>query len=778
MAVADILKVSFEFSPKVGTRQLPALTEHYESITVPGLYIGGDLADAPIIKIALNQGYEVIQKIFKKDFQGKAPARGEGDAEPGVAYRKNQDKPERYDVAIVGAGPAGIGAAIACQDLGLTYVLLEKEKPFNTIQNYPKAKHVFSEPREIKLLPNVFKFDDELKENLVDRWEKLIDSQGFHLLQPVEVTSIARADAEAFNVTGKGPDGERKLRARKVFLAIGRRGNVNRMTCPGAELDKVEYVLHEPGRFKGKRVMVVGGGDSAVEAAMACAEAGAKVTVSYRQESFARAKAGNRQKIEKMIAAGEIAAEFNTSTAEVTVDAVKLKSKDGTKDVPNDYVLAFLGASLPTEFLKKIGVQMEGDMSRLRALWITTFALLTYLFYCVKAHKDFFPFGPLRVLWYGDYTENNEAAHGFFWKPVLENFKPLAGVYDRLQHLHLPFWGIHNVHDEMVWGFYWRDISGSFLGTLAYSFLVTYFGLQAMKRYPSPIQKRRYKIIIFSQLALLFAIPELLAPIFFARGYKWYSIVVPWPLSKWSVLDSPEWEPTHTAWLGLSPWVWIGGAVALVGMPLFVRYQGERFCSYLCGCGALAETFGDRWRHLAPRGRTAKQAELFGRFVLGAAVVTTLFMLADLYQNVSGFRQLWAVVGPHDKLRVFVNEWYDLIVDFWMAAVIGVAAYPYLGNRFWCRFMCPLRAFMEITSKWIGRLKITSNNKCIGCGQCTRYCQMGIDVQRFAQTQKDMHNENSACIQCGICVQVCPMEVLTVERAPQSARRRLPLYKG
>jgi polyferredoxin len=132
----------------------------------------------------------------------------------------------------------------------------------------------------------------------------------------------------------------------------------------------------------------------------------------------------------------------------------------------------------------------------------------------------------------------------------------------------------------------------------------------------------------------------------------------------------------------------------------------------------------------------------------------------------------------------FAKKWYSIMVDFWFASVVGVGFYPYLGNRVWCRFICPLRAYMELLSKWFGRLKIVSNDKCIGCGECTRYCQMGIPVQKFAQMREDLANHNSACIQCGICVEVCPMEVLSVQRSEESTRteakktRSLPIITG
>jgi ferredoxin-type protein NapH len=114
----------------------------------------------------------------------------------------------------------------------------------------------------------------------------------------------------------------------------------------------------------------------------------------------------------------------------------------------------------------------------------------------------------------------------------------------------------------------------------------------------------------------------------------------------------------------------------------------------------------------------------------------------------------------------FARDWYSLMVDFWLAGVIGVAMYPYLGNRVWCRFFCPLRAWMEILSKRVGKLAIVANDKCISCGECTRYCQMGIDVQGFAEHGLSFDNRATACIQCGVCVEVCPVDCLSLGQKP------------
>jgi polyferredoxin len=281
--------------------------------------------------------------------------------------------------------------------------------------------------------------------------------------------------------------------------------------------------------------------------------------------------------------------------------------------------------------------------------------------------------------------------------------------------------------------------------------MITVFAILAIKKYRSPIQTKRYVSLMVFQLLFLFGIPELVAPFIIERPWKLYAISVPWPLSIWSLID------TETTWL------LVGAATAFVGMPLFVRYHGERFCSWACGCGGLAETLGDRWRHLAPRGKTSKQLEKFGLVILACAAVTTLLILCvDVWR--------FATSNAWVNAKIFAQQWYGLMVDFWFASVVGVAFYPYLGNRVWCRFICPLRAYMELLARWFTRIKISANEKCIGCGECTRYCQMGIPVQKFAQMREELSNHNSACIQCGICVEVCPMDVLSVARAEGSVR--------
>lgn len=743
MALPETLNVTIEFSPKLGVRELPQLDRNHQS-NVPGLYIVGDLADAPIIKVALQQGFSVAHHIAD-----------------GLAGPTQDDG--LLDVLVIGAGPAGIGAALALKERGLAYVLIEREAPFATIQNFPKAKLIFSEPKEMAS-PGNFWFEDATKEELVERWRAALETKALRIQQPEEVVDLKRTNG-AFEVRTRvgpaglatrelegaaaAPDSTNTYRARRVILAAGKRGQVRTLDVPGETAPHVHHALKDPAEHAGKPVVVVGGGDSAVEAAASLAEAGAEVVLSYRGSSFHRAKARNRERIEALAESGRLDLAMKSRPVRISETAVELAFDDPdahpaperaqSGEVPASDVFVFIGNKLPLAFLRRIGVRMQGDMHLGRALWIASFALLTWCFYILKsgtvwdearqlhvAKKAFFPFGPDQLL----------------------------GTLPDLMRVDLGF----------------RTVDGAFWGTAAYSLLIMIFGVRGYLRYPRPDQKRRYVSLVTFQLLFLFGIPELVAPAVIAAGgdgglfwtlfggdraWKFYALSVPWPLNVWALIDAPSWSATGSTTTVLI-WLGLAAAVSFVAIPLYVRRNGERFCSWMCGCGGLAETLGDFWRHLAPRGRTARQAEWFGRVVYLLAIPTTLLILSDAW----GFISAGALLDA----RVFAEKWYTLMVDFWLASVLGVALYPYLGNRVWCRFFCPLRAYMEVLAKRFSRIQIRSNDKCIGCGECTRYCQMGIDVQRFAQTRTDMHNGNSACIQCGICIQVCPMEVLSIDR--------------
>lgn len=716
MGLSDLLRIFDASAHRGSIREMPDINDLHES-NVKGLYVIGDLTDAPVIKIALRQGYTIAQQVHRS-LSGPCPDGA-------------------YDTVIIGAGPAGIGAALALQEVGARFLVLERDRPFSTIQNFTKGKLIFSEPREHESPASLW-FEDAPKEELIARWDAALSSQSLPIEHPAEVTRVEK-QGQLFTIhTAARPDAPASTyRARRIILATGKRGESRRLGVPGESLPHVTYALDDPDAHRGERVLVVGGGDSAVETAVSLAEAGASVSISYRKHSFYRAKRKNQTRIQALIDQGRIRTCFSSTVTAITASSVTLEQDGASVSLPADRVFIHIGTKLPSGFLKRLGVRMQDEMTVVRMAWVSTFALLTYLFYILKsgvvesdgvlvAKRGLFPFGA---------------------------DDPLGWLPGALQ---------------VDLGF--RVVDGAFWGTTFYALLILFFGLYAMRKYRSTTQRRRYASLIAFQWIFLFGIPELLAPFLIGlggeggfwwnlfggdRGWKFYGLSVPWPLNIWAFIDAPSWTATGNTLVVLS-WMAVAGLVTFVLLPLYIRRDGQRFCSYLCGCGGLAETLGDMWRHLAPRGLSAKKSEAFGRVIFLLAIPTTLLIVSDAWGFISS--------GALLNAKAFAQHWYMLMVDFWLASVLGVAAYPYLGNRIWCRFFCPLRAYMEEISRRISRIAIVADDRCIGCGECTRYCQMGIDVQQFAQQQVELSNGNSSCIQCGICVEVCPMEVLSIKR--------------
>lgn len=722
----------FGFSPWLSVEPRPRVDRNYRA-EVEGVYVVGDLVDASVIKTALRQGRSVGQRIVEE-------------------LGASSGDPDLLDVVIVGAGPAGIAAAEAVCEAGLRCVVIERAQPFHTIHAFPVGKPIFSEPRELDN-PSGLPFTDASKEDLAARWERWLASSDVPVHWPEQVEALARDGDQLVVRTTVGAEGRsdgsqavqaadraagarNTYRARRVVIAVGKRGSVRTLGVPGEELDKVRYALVEPRDHEGQRVLVVGGGDSAVEAAIATAEAGAEVTLSYRRAELSRPKQGNLDRLNALIDQGRVTFLPNSQVRRITSDHVEIEGPQGTNSLPNDRVLLLLGATAPRALLRQLGIRMEGELRLRRLAWVLGFVALVYVYYVLKLDNGLWPFGEGHVL----------------------------GFVPELIELDLGF----------------RTVDAGFWGTVIYSALVAGFGIEALLKYrDSAVQRARYRSLLSFQLFFLFAIPELLIPglhalagalgasaghpvaAVTAQGWAFYGLSVPWPLSVWSLVHYPAAEDPSAVWAAIL-WTGLGALVSFGVIPLYVWRNNEKFCSYLCGCGGLAETLGDRWRHLAPRGPGSRRMEWAGVVVLFMAVPVTALLVSDAWQLLSG--AFWT------DSKVFAQTWYALMVDFVLAGLVGVALYPVLGNRLWCRFFCPLRAYMEGVARYVGRLAIQSDDRCISCGECTRACQMGIEVQRFAELQIPVQNANSACIQCGICVYVCPMDVLELGELREGQR--------
>jgi thioredoxin reductase (NADPH) len=312
--------------------EIPRIKQNFES-NVPGLYIIGELGGMGLIRNAFEQGRQCIEGIAR---ESKGPA-------------------DALDVVIVGCGPAGLSASLHCLHHGLRFATLEKEDIGGTVRYYPRKKIVMTSTVKV---PGYGKlaFREISKEELVDIWEDIVARTQLRVNIGETVTRVARGSDGCLTVTS----GKSTYRTRRVVLAIGRRGVPRKLGVPGEDLPKVIYSLHEPEAYQQDRILVVGGGDSAVEAALALADQpGNRVTVSYRGEQFSRIKPGNLQRIEEALARRRVEILWKTNVVEITPKTVVYRNGGEPVALPNDVVAVFAGGELPLKFLESCGVQVD-----------------------------------------------------------------------------------------------------------------------------------------------------------------------------------------------------------------------------------------------------------------------------------------------------------------------------------------------------------------------------------------------------------------------------------
>jgi thioredoxin reductase (NADPH) len=321
-------------SPSMGA-DMPFLTPEYET-SIKNLFIVGELGGLALIKNAINQGRECIDTIAKKAASQSGTGRF----------------PDVYDVLIVGAGPAGISAALRATEKKLNYINIDEGEMGGTVAKYPRQKLVLTSPVEFPM-HGKFKKTELSKEELLAFWQKVLQRADFKLRQGEKVEDIKKGEDRIFTVsTHKG-----QYRAQAVVLALGKSGSPRKLGVKGEELPKVMYRLIEADHYVNKKILVVGGGDSAVEAAMGLGhQVGNQVTLSYRKEAFSRLKERNTQRIQESMRKGKVKVVFNSIPTEFREKSVVLDVNGKREEIPNDYVWIFAGGEPPTAFLKKIGI--------------------------------------------------------------------------------------------------------------------------------------------------------------------------------------------------------------------------------------------------------------------------------------------------------------------------------------------------------------------------------------------------------------------------------------
>jgi thioredoxin reductase (NADPH) len=310
---------------------IPVLKPNFES-NVPGIYVAGELGGMGLIKNALMQGQQALEAIAKAGVK-RAGA---------------------LDVLIVGAGPAGLAASLAAKKMGLSYQTVEQDSLGGAVFQYPRGKLVMTAPVELPIVGKV-QFRNTSKEELLKFWTQACNGNGLKIRYQERVESIENKDG-AFHVKTS----TQQYVASTVLLGIGRRGTPRKLGVPGEELAKVVYRLIDPEQYRGQKVIVVGGGDSALEAAASIAELGdTTVILSYRGEAFQRAKQKNRQRVDAASTKGQLKVLLNSQIREIRPAEVLLKQGGQELKVNNDAVIVSAGGILPNEFLRSIGITVE-----------------------------------------------------------------------------------------------------------------------------------------------------------------------------------------------------------------------------------------------------------------------------------------------------------------------------------------------------------------------------------------------------------------------------------
>lgn len=312
---------------------IPLVKPDFET-NVPGVFIAGELGGMGLIRNAVEQGKQAMQSVQR------------------LVSEPHQNQ---LDVVIIGAGPAGFAATLAASEADLRQATVEQEELGGTVAHFPRRKLVMTQPADLPIVGKM-RFKEVQKETLIDYWRDVEQQTGIKINYGEHVEAIEAAPNGGFVVKTN----KRNYNARSVLLAIGRRGSPRKLGVPGEDLGKVAYRVIDPAQHQNQHVLVVGGGDSALEAATTIAEeSGTTVTLSYRAESFSRAKPKNRNLVQRMSDSGELRVLFNSNVKSIHEEHVEIATENATESIPNDAVVISAGGILPSAFLRTVGIHVE-----------------------------------------------------------------------------------------------------------------------------------------------------------------------------------------------------------------------------------------------------------------------------------------------------------------------------------------------------------------------------------------------------------------------------------
>ncbi|MDH4230130.1 MAG: NAD(P)-binding domain-containing protein [Nitrospirota bacterium] len=332
-AACPVDAITLVFGTETRGVDIPNVKPNFET-NVPGIFVAGELGGMGLIGNAVEQGRQAMDSVARLAGKGGGT--------------------DVMDVVIVGAGPAGFSASLAAMQKKLRYVTVEQDSLGGTVYNFPRGKLVMTRPVDLPVVGKV-RFSEVSKEKLLQFWQKVEKDTGVKIRYKERVEDITTVKGGFVVKTTRG-----EYKTRAVLLAIGRRGTPRKLGVPGEELPKVTYRMIDPEQYKGRHVLVVGGGDSALEAATSIADQpGSTVTLSYRSEAFGRAKAKNRERLDQATAEGRLQVMLKSTVKEITPEQVTLEMDGKAIPIPNDGIIVCAGGILPTGFLKQVGIQVE-----------------------------------------------------------------------------------------------------------------------------------------------------------------------------------------------------------------------------------------------------------------------------------------------------------------------------------------------------------------------------------------------------------------------------------
>ncbi|MGJ4925500.1 NAD(P)-binding domain-containing protein [Bradyrhizobium sp. HKCCYLS2038] len=331
-AVCPVNAITLVFGTETRGIDIPNVDEAFQT-NVPGIFIAGELGGMGLVRNAIEQGRQAIDSVRKVKSIGKS---------------------DMLDVVIVGCGPAGLSASLACLQHRLRFVTLEQDSLGGTVAHFPRGKLVMTAPFTLPLAGK-FNFRELSKEQLIAFFMSIVRKAKLKVNVGERVEAVSRV-GDRFDVKTN----RSSYKTHAVLLAIGRRGTPRKLDVPGEEQTKVVYRLIDPEQYRGQHVLVVGGGDAALEAACSIAEEpGTTVTLSHRSDSFSRAKLKNRQRTEAAARSGRLRVIYNSSVKRIGADDVEINADGTTSAIRNDAVIVCVGGILPTAFLKSMGIEVE-----------------------------------------------------------------------------------------------------------------------------------------------------------------------------------------------------------------------------------------------------------------------------------------------------------------------------------------------------------------------------------------------------------------------------------